>query len=78
MNDLYIRDNPARVGTPDAEPELMTCQHCGEPITGNYYSVFGEIYCENCMSDFCFGRKTAPDGVQFTIFDLMDEFRVIA
>lgn len=34
------------------EDKLPKCDHCDEPITGDYlYNIDGVIYCEECLND---------------------------
>lgn len=37
------------------QPESsLICDQCGEPIPveAHYYSIFGHIFCEDCIDDF--------------------------
>ena len=44
------------------EARCPVCDHCGEPITGEYYyDVDGELMCEECFDEWCEDFKKNVD-----------------
>ena len=76
MNDLMIRDNPARVGDPEPAGAPY-CDVCGDSIALKYYDCNGYLICETCAKDAIRDTRKAPgwftDWVEFMIEDFIEE-----
>ena len=73
MNDLYIRDNPDRVGDPETPVYEHFCDNCGEGIWGDYYQIEDWIFCESCISDSF--KDDVPEIVEEIFMDLMNDYK---
>ena len=60
MNDLWIPDNPDRVGSPD-DPGAPYCAGCGESLQPPYYECDGYYCCAECARDYMDDSKHAPE-----------------